>query len=236
MVARWAGTSVRTNSETIIMTTFDTAVQFEPHVVDLPQLNDDRHALLFVDKDAATREVMRHAFEEYDIVFASGADEALRTSNARSYDLYVLEYWLPDWTGVALCREIRKTDPHVPVCFCTAAARPVDRQRAERAGARAYVLKPADPEMLKNETSRLMSLRAQRNHAARRVALSAIAEHLERRYAALPTGTPPAHVEGALKRAAHRTAKDTFLRSGGTLAGFERAWDAVWKAAWSRRP
>jgi len=188
--------------------------------------------VLCVNSDSGTRTVFQDALPGYQLVFASGAYEALRSFNSPAFDLYVLEYWLPDWSGVSLCRHIRKVDPHVPVCFCTSTARPEDRQRAERAGANIYVVKPADPQLLNAEMCALMESRARRNEAACAAALAAIRQQFERRFAGLPDGTSCDQVENALKRSVRSQATDAFLAAGGTLAGFERVWELLCSDAW----
>jgi DNA-binding response OmpR family regulator len=124
----------------------------------------------------ALRQVLTH----YEIEFVSSAYEALRRLNSRAFDVYVLDYWIADWSGVSLCRDIRKLHPHVPICFYTAAAQPEKHKRAERAGANAYLVKPADLELLHAEISTLMQLRDRRNEAALREASSAIQQELRR--------------------------------------------------------
>ena len=61
---------------------------------------------------------------------AVNAFEALREINRRVFHAYVLEYWLPDWSAVQICRHIRKSDPRVPVIIYGGAERDEDRARA----------------------------------------------------------------------------------------------------------
>jgi CheY-like chemotaxis protein len=191
--------------------------------------------VLCVDGDEQVRSVLRQALGGYELAFVSTGYEALRSLNLRAFDLYVLDYWLPDWSGVSLCRDIRKVDPHVPVCFCTGATQPQNQKRADRAGASAYFLKPADPQLVSGEISMLMQFRGSRNEAARGAALAAVREELQRRLAALPAGSSPEQVEVALKRCARTKARNAFLDMGGTLAGFERVWEPLWNDVWTSR-
>ena len=111
-----------------------------------------------VEDEADTCELVQRILPEHRIVFAATAREALTRLYSKSFDAYLLEYYLPDWNGVQLCREIRKTDPHVPIIFYTSAAREEDRARAMRAGASAYLLKPVDPEALRARLRVLLTL------------------------------------------------------------------------------
>jgi DNA-binding response OmpR family regulator len=201
----------------------------------LRRLTPPPQTVLCVEKEGETRAILREALAHFEVSFASSACEALRSFNAHAFDLYVLDYWLPDWSGVALCREIRKTDPHVPICFCTAASRPQDRQRARRAGANAYMTKPLDAELIHDEIFALMQLRMGRNAAAREETSRATRGELARRIAALPPGISCEDVEETLRRSGRSKARTLFLATGGTLASFERHWETMWTDAWKSR-
>src|SRR5687768_5450016 len=112
-------------------------------------------AILCVQTDAAAREALVGMLNDYECITASNAYEALRNFNARPFDAYVLDYWLPDWSGPSLCREIRKGDPNSPVIFYTDASNEQDRQRALRAGASAYLWKPLEAESLRSSLDSL---------------------------------------------------------------------------------
>src|SRR5918992_1108721 len=106
-------------------------------------------SVLCADHDPAIHRMVTDLLPGCETMPVGNAFEALRAVNSKSFDLYVLDYWLPDLSGVQLCREIRKVDPRGPILFCTAAGRDEDRRRALRAGARAYLLKPLDPDQFK---------------------------------------------------------------------------------------
>ena len=72
----------------------------------------DRPSVLCVEPDAGARECLHGALADYDCSFAVNAYEALRALHSQPFDAYVLDYWMPDWSGPLLCREIRKHDPH----------------------------------------------------------------------------------------------------------------------------
>ena len=112
-------------------------------------MNDYSRSILFVGSDRETRDLVSEALAEHQLTFAQTAFDGLRVLNAQPFHGYVLDYWLPDWSGAGLCREIRKIDPHAPVVFCSAAAQDTYRARAIRAGANAYLCKPIDPEELR---------------------------------------------------------------------------------------
>jgi CheY-like chemotaxis protein len=184
---------------------------------------------LCIDGDRQMHEIYKRALAGYNVCFASSAYEALRSINSKPSDVYVLDYWLPDWSGCSLCRAIRKPDPHVPVCFCTSASRPQDEQRARRAGASAYVLKPTDAELLSGVISALVQAAAARNRSACQAADRTLVEELLRRRSSWPNGVLPALALESIKRSSCNKAREVFIAAGGTLAGFERRWKELWQ-------
>lgn len=67
--------------------------------------------------------------------------EARRRMAARVYDLYVLDYWLPDGDGLELLREIRAKPVDVPTLFVTTAASAKIAVEAMKIGADDYIVK-----------------------------------------------------------------------------------------------
>lgn len=166
----------------------------------------------------------------YDWVFVTSAYEAIRSLHSRSLDAYVLEYWLPDWAGTSLCREIRKYDPNGPVVFLTNANGDDDQKRGLRAGANAYVCKPADPRMLSTTLQRLFHDSDLRSLRAKPDAEQAVREVLER---SVMTDMAPTVKTSAqsIERIARARAYKAFLASGGTKAHFHSYWSQVFEGA-----
>ena len=54
-----------------------------------------------------------------EIVGANSKAEAIRKATSERFDLYLLDYHLPDGTGLELCLLIRVFDQHTPIFFCT---------------------------------------------------------------------------------------------------------------------
>lgn len=74
-------------------------------------------------------------------------------------DLCVMEYALPDMTGVQLCGLMRQIGCKVPVLFFTAMGRPIDRELAYGSGANEYLTKPDDLDIFVDAVKSLLKRR-----------------------------------------------------------------------------
>src|SRR5688500_11528153 len=125
-----------------------------------------RRAILCVQQNPEIQQFLQRALSDFRVITATTAYEAVRRLNNEVFDAYVLDYWLSDWSGAGLCREIRKTDPHGPVCFYTTAVGGEHQARALRAGASAFIQAPMDAASLSRrlhaliQQSEVASLRA----------------------------------------------------------------------------
>ena len=99
--------------------------------------------VLCVDDDLDTCEVLQLSCPDIRFTFAHTFASALEFIKSGVFDLYVLDTWLPDGSGLELCREIRSADSGAPVVFLSAAAFAQDHQRAVAEGASAYLDKPS---------------------------------------------------------------------------------------------
>ena len=113
-------------------------------------MDSGRFLVLCVDDDADCRELinvwLRLAPDSYELTSCADAAEALHTLKKKSFDVMILDDWLPDSSGVDLCREIRKTDRATPILFFSASAFRSTINEAFEAGANSYITKPADGE------------------------------------------------------------------------------------------
>jgi DNA-binding response OmpR family regulator len=202
----------------------------EPSMADL---NLNRRCVLVVDDDTEFRAVIEEILSDHSLVFAKNAFEAIRHVNTSTFHAYVLDYWLPDWSGAALCREIRKSDPHAPIVFCMAAARDQDRSRAIRAGASAYLCKPIDPQMLRAKLGAFISLSELESLRAKVDEERAVQDELERRFSQVIAQTEHAKTLAAssIERTARAKAYKAFMEARGTRAHFESWWPQVFQSA-----
>ena len=103
-----------------------------------------KRRILYVEDHADTREfvslVLRQ--EGFEVVAGDSISLGLLLAETERFDLYLLDSWLPDGSGLELCRRIREFDQHTPILFYSAAAYESDRVLALQSGAQAYLIKP----------------------------------------------------------------------------------------------
>lgn len=58
------------------------------------------------------------------------------------FDVLLLDYWMPELTGIELCRHIRRFDQRTPILICSGAVNEADREAATLVAAQGYLNKP----------------------------------------------------------------------------------------------
>jgi DNA-binding response OmpR family regulator len=191
-------------------------------------------SILCVEPNEESRELLQEVLADYQSVFVCSAYEGLRELNSRTFNAFVLESWLPDLSGVHLCREIRKVDPCVPVVFCTAAARDQDRARALRAGASSYLCKPIEPIRLLSQLRVLLELAERESSRAHAQMERVIQQELTVRTPEVLKrfGSTRQAASRAIERISRAKAFRAFVEAGGARAHFERSWPQAFALAW----
>lgn len=82
--------------------------------------------------------------EDYVVKSAYTSKTAIRLIEEEFFDLYILDNWMLDFSGVQLCSRIRYSNKQSPILFFSAAVNPVYRKEAINAGANEYLIKPDD--------------------------------------------------------------------------------------------
>ena len=191
--------------------------------------NRDRKRILLVEDHIDDWELVELNLAEYIVICARDFKEGMRLAQQRYFDLYILDNWLPDRSGVDLCRLIREFDPHTPILFYSAAGFARDTVEAMRAGAQGYLVKPVRFGELRQAVTQLISGAGEKDFEARRAEIAAIREEL-----AIRRLENDEHLEKARERHL-RSAKKTlrlkaqmaFLRAGGSRGDFARQWLSV---------
>ena len=76
--------------------------------------------ILCVDDHADICEMVAHILKDYKITSAYSMADAVKRATAEKFDLYILDYHLPDGTGLELCLMLRTFDRDTPMLFATA--------------------------------------------------------------------------------------------------------------------
>jgi DNA-binding response OmpR family regulator len=106
--------------------------------------------VLYIEDHADTRELVTLVLEQkhIEVITGSTIKSGVALAGSEDFDLYLLDSWLPDGSGLDLCRRIREFDKVTPILFYSAAAYEMDRAEALKSGAQAYLIKPSHPSEL----------------------------------------------------------------------------------------
>jgi DNA-binding response OmpR family regulator len=109
-----------------------------------PSLPTARRRILVVEDEPDLVRGLTDAleFEGFDVVSSNQGREGVKLARERSPDLVLLDLMLPDINGFAVCEEIRKHSPLVPIIMLTARSQEADKIRGLEVGADDYVTKP----------------------------------------------------------------------------------------------
>ena len=102
--------------------------------------------VLVVEDEPAQREVLKYNLESegYTVSFAVNGEEALLMISEELPDVIVLDWMLPNVSGIEVCRQV-KTRPEtreIPVIMLSARSEEGDKVRGLETGADDYVTKP----------------------------------------------------------------------------------------------
>lgn len=116
--------------------------------------------ILIVDDDPSVVEALRAALGPYyEVLSTHTGSAALDAIAKQTVDLVLLDYLLPDVSGLTLLRAVKKLSPSVPVILMTAFGSEGVSVESFRAGARDYLKKPFRLPDLLARIERLLSAR-----------------------------------------------------------------------------
>lgn len=84
----------------------------------------------------------------FEVDLRADGEAGLKAHAQGRYDLLLLDVMMPVKDGFTLAREIRRSDPHVPIIFLTAKSMKQDTIQGFQAGADDYLTKPFSMEEL----------------------------------------------------------------------------------------
>lgn len=119
--------------------------------------NSQAKSILCVDDDSDTCELLQFLFREYNFVASHSVEKAFQLIEENQFDLYIFDNWLPDGSGVELCRKVRELKFDAPIIFVSGAAHEADVEDALANGATNYLTKPCEPDLLKKVVKELIN-------------------------------------------------------------------------------
>src|SRR3954466_1329348 len=81
-------------------------------------------------------------FEGFGVISAGKGKDGIQLARAENPDAVILDLMLPDVNGYAVCEELRRISPFMPIIMLTARSQETDKIRGLDAGADDYVTKP----------------------------------------------------------------------------------------------
>ena len=111
---------------------------------ELSQVESASPRVLIVDGDGGFRRELRSNCEQYgySVIEAETVNEGIREFEERAPNLVLLEAVLPDGSGLDACRNIRRSDPKVPILMVSSRGEEIDVVVGLEIGADDYVVKP----------------------------------------------------------------------------------------------
>lgn len=100
--------------------------------------------ILIAEDDPAIREGVVDALESegYETCAVANGTEAVKAWRGGGMDVLLLDIMMPGMSGYDVCREIRKTDPRLPILMLTAKGEEIDKVVGLELGADDYLTKP----------------------------------------------------------------------------------------------
>ncbi len=97
-------------------------------------VEDEAHVVSFIKKGLSE--------EGFEVTVAFDGRTGLQIIHENAFDLIILDIMLPEMNGLEVCREIRKSNPTVPILFLTALGTPENIVLGLETGADDYLVKP----------------------------------------------------------------------------------------------
>jgi diguanylate cyclase (GGDEF)-like protein len=122
--------------------------------------SDPREVVLLVDDDEELRQTLVGvlAIEGVETITAGRVDQALELVVVQKPDVVVVDYQLPDGSGIELAQQVKAHDPELPVLLLTGNAT-FDTAVAAVGQLDAYLIKPVAPRQLLNSVANALSRR-----------------------------------------------------------------------------
>jgi len=187
-------------------------------------MSSDQPTVLLVEDEPAQREVLAYNLEAegFRVSRAENGEEALMLVEEGAPDLIVLDWMLPNVSGIEVCRQLktRSETRGVPIIMLSARSEEVDRVRGLETGADDYVVKPYS----------VVELMARVRAQLRRTRPSTVGERLEYEDIVLDSETHRVTRDGKDLKLGPTEFRllSTFMEKPGRVWSREQLLDRVW--------
>jgi two-component system, OmpR family, phosphate regulon response regulator PhoB len=180
--------------------------------------------VLLVEDEPAQREVLSYNLEAegFRVTQAENGEEAMLLVNEALPDLILLDWMLPNVSGIEICRRLkmRPETRSVPIIMLSARSEEVDKIRGLETGADDYIIKPYS----------VVELMARVRAALRRTRPATVGMVLEWEDIRLDPETHRVHRDGAVLKLGPTEFRllSTFMEKPGRVWSREQLLDRVW--------
>lgn len=100
--------------------------------------------ILLIEDDQTTRELVSELLEDesYNVEAVDNGKSALDLLAVSQYDLIIVDWGLPDMTGIDLCKKLRRENSTCGILMLTGRSQTLDKQFGLDSGADDYITKP----------------------------------------------------------------------------------------------
>ncbi len=118
--------------------------------------------ILVVDDSRTMRNIIKRTLTgamdipEENISEAGDGVEAMGLIESGSFDLYLVDWNMPNMDGITLLRKLRESGDKTPFMMCTTEAEKLKVLEAIKAGASNYMVKPFTAETIKEKVTQTM--------------------------------------------------------------------------------
>ena len=122
---------------------------------------DNKGTILYVEDNVDNRTLVRRVLlsEDYNMIEAVNAAEALKVLENTTPDLILMDINMPDMDGYTLTSKIKTTPgfERIPILALTANVMRGDKEKTLEAGCDGYIQKPLDIDQLVREVERFLA-------------------------------------------------------------------------------
>lgn len=118
--------------------------------------------ILVVDDSRTMRNIIKRTLTDKmgipqgNIGEAADGVEAMALIEADSFDLYMVDWNMPNMDGITLLRKVRESGDKTPFMMCTTEAEKLKVLEAIKAGASGYMVKPFTAESIQEKVAQIM--------------------------------------------------------------------------------